>query len=149
MCLSRSRSTPCCRHNQTDPLPGPFPLMRIDKASTTTFMASPKMRHWNDIMRLKSAVVYTFLRDITNNHSPEDAARLLFREHRFVPGSGWLPAFARFPKLPARPQYPTFPKAAWPARLQNQPEKGSRHRRRESNLKPMRGKFVGFDRPSI
>jgi len=25
-------------------------------------MASPKMRHWNDIMRLKSAVVYTFLR---------------------------------------------------------------------------------------
>ena len=68
--------------------------MRIDKASTAAFMASPKMRHWNDIMRLKSAVVYTFLRDITNNHSPEDAARLLFREHRFVPGSGWLPAFA-------------------------------------------------------
>jgi hypothetical protein len=71
--------------------------MRIDKASTTAFMASPKMRHWNDIMRLKSAVVYTFLRDITNNHSPEDAARLLFREHRFVARIGVASRLSRWP----------------------------------------------------
>ena len=124
MCLSRSRSTPCCRHNQTDPLPGPFPLMRIDKASTAAFMASPKIRHWNDIMRLKSAVVYTFVRDITRG------CRFLWTA--FVVLANMM---SDAPMAPAQHRR-SGRSGAWPP-LWRQP------RRRPC------GKFVGFDRPSI
>ena len=40
-------------------------------------------------MPLKSHVVLMFTRDITNNHSPLDADKLLFMQHR-GPGSGRL-----------------------------------------------------------
>ena len=64
------------------------------------FLESPGFRHWDLIMRLKSAVVYTFIRNIVGHHSPEDAARLLFKNHRRVPGSGWLPDYlARLPAI--------------------------------------------------
>jgi len=39
---------------------------------------TPGLRHWNAIMRLRSLVVQVFVRKITNNHSKEDAARILF-----------------------------------------------------------------------
>ena len=41
-------------------------------------------------MRLKSLVVQVFARSITNNHSPQDAAALLFADHRYGTGSGCL-----------------------------------------------------------
>lgn len=44
-------------------------------------------------MTFKSLVVQTFVREITNNHSNEDAARILFREHPDGNGSGWLPDY--------------------------------------------------------
>ena len=47
-------------------------------------------RHWNKIMRLKALVAYAFIRTIVNNHSPEDAGRLLFGRHHNGPGSGCL-----------------------------------------------------------
>ena len=46
---------------------------------------SPGFRHLGAITRLKSLTVPVFVRDITNNHSPEDAAQILFVEHRHGP----------------------------------------------------------------
>jgi hypothetical protein len=51
---------------------------------------SAGMRHWHAIMRLKSLVVQVFVRDITNDHSPEDAAKILLAHHRYGHGSGRL-----------------------------------------------------------
>lgn len=53
-------------------------------------MNTPGVRHWNAIMRLKSLVVQVFIRNITNEHSPEDAAAILFADHRYGTGSGRL-----------------------------------------------------------
>jgi hypothetical protein len=53
-------------------------------------LANMEFRCWRGEMAIKAAVAYTFVRDITNNHSHEEAARLLFREHRTCPGSGHL-----------------------------------------------------------
>jgi hypothetical protein len=53
-------------------------------------MDTPGLRHWNAIMRLKSLVVQAFVRDITIDHSPQDAARILFAGHPHGTGSGLL-----------------------------------------------------------
>jgi hypothetical protein len=44
------------------------------------------------LFAFKAATVCAFIRDITNNHNPQDAARLLFANHHGLrmPGSGWL-----------------------------------------------------------
>jgi hypothetical protein len=58
------------------------------------FTESPRIRFRDALMRLKSKVVCTFARDISNNHSKQDAARILFADHRgTIPGSGWLPDY--------------------------------------------------------
>jgi hypothetical protein len=54
------------------------------------WMQSPGIRYWHDIMRFKAQVIYTFTRNITNNHSKEDAAKLLFSQQRNCSGSGYL-----------------------------------------------------------
>ncbi len=72
---------------------GGFKFMTFDKASIEKWKKSPGMRHYHRIQRLKSKVVYAFTRDITNNNRPQDAARILFRDHSNVPGSGWLPEY--------------------------------------------------------
>jgi hypothetical protein len=51
---------------------------------------TPGIRHWHTIMRLKSLVVQVFVRHIRNNHSPKDAAGILFVEHPHGDGSGSL-----------------------------------------------------------
>ena len=51
---------------------------------------SPSARHHNASVRLKSLLVQIFARDITNDHSPQDAARFLFAPHRYGTGSGEL-----------------------------------------------------------
>jgi hypothetical protein len=51
---------------------------------------TPGLRYWNAIMRLKSLVIQVLTRCITNNHSPEEAAKLLFAEHPHGHGSGWI-----------------------------------------------------------
>jgi hypothetical protein len=53
-------------------------------------MNTPGVRHWNAIMRLKSAIIQVFARDIRNNHSPADAAKMLFAVHRYGKGSRYL-----------------------------------------------------------
>jgi hypothetical protein len=48
---------------------------------------------WNPIIRASSLIVQVLVRTITNNHSPERASAILFREHREGTGSGWLPDY--------------------------------------------------------
>jgi hypothetical protein len=50
----------------------------------------PGIRHWNAIMRLESLVIQALTRNITNNNSPEEAAKFLFAEHPHGHGSGWI-----------------------------------------------------------
>lgn len=78
---------------KTDPLEMEF----LDDGFSERFMKSPSFRYWNRVMRLKARLIYVFTRNITNNHSPEDAARLLFERHHNVAGSGWLSEYLRQP----------------------------------------------------
>jgi hypothetical protein len=48
---------------------------------------------WNPIIKVSSLIVQVLVRSITNNHSPERASAILFREHRDGTGSGWLPDY--------------------------------------------------------
>jgi hypothetical protein len=68
---------------------GEFRLMSFAELMAG-FDTSPGLLYWNEIMQFKARVICTFVRDITNNHRAEDAARLLFRWRRNVPGSGYL-----------------------------------------------------------
>jgi hypothetical protein len=51
---------------------------------------SPGIKHWHTIMRLKSLIIQVFARNITNEHSREEAARILFATHPHGDGSGAL-----------------------------------------------------------
>jgi hypothetical protein len=53
----------------------------------------PGWRYWNSIMQFKSLIIQVFLRNITNSHSKEDAAKILFMGHSNGTGSGWLPDY--------------------------------------------------------
>jgi hypothetical protein len=64
--------------------------LKIMSAAELSNMDTPGLRHWNAIMRLKSLVIQVFTRNITNNHSAEDAAKILFAEHSYGQGSGCL-----------------------------------------------------------
>src|SRR5262249_39908993 len=65
-----------------------------------SWMNSPRHRHRNVIMRLRSLVVQVFVRRITNNHSKEDAAQILFAPHPYGNGSGLLQDYLRdLPKI--------------------------------------------------
>ena len=44
-------------------------------------------------MRIKSAIVYSFIRTIVNSNSPEQATQLLFQRHNRVAGCGALDAY--------------------------------------------------------
>jgi hypothetical protein len=44
-------------------------------------------------MRIKSAIIYSFIRTIVNSNSPEQAAQLLFQRHNRVAGCGALDAY--------------------------------------------------------
>jgi hypothetical protein len=59
-------------------------------ADTKNWMQSPGMKSYGAIMRLKALLIQVFVRNITNNHSAEDAAKLLFARQRFGTGNGEL-----------------------------------------------------------
>jgi hypothetical protein len=61
---------------------------------------TPGLRHWDTIMRLKSLVVQVFVRSISNNHSPKEAAEILFAPHPHGSGSRVLEDYLR--RLPKR-----------------------------------------------
>jgi len=47
-------------------------------------------QHLNSVIRLKSLLVQFFVRSISNNHSPKDAAAILYGQHPYGHGSGEL-----------------------------------------------------------
>ena len=51
-------------------------------------------------MQFKARLVYVFTRNIRKNHSPANAAKLLFTRQRMAPGSGYLADY--LDKLPRR-----------------------------------------------
>jgi hypothetical protein len=53
-------------------------------------LANATFPHWNVIMRLKALLIQVLVRNITNNHSKEDAAAILFAHQRYGNGSGYL-----------------------------------------------------------
>jgi hypothetical protein len=53
-------------------------------------LSQKEMRYWHGRIRFKARVICAFVRNIRNNHSPKDAARLLFQHQPNVPGSGYL-----------------------------------------------------------
>ena len=61
------------------------------------FVNDPKFREYlkyhGEVMEAYSIIIQVLTRLITNNHSPEDAAKILFREHRRGTGSRWLPDY--------------------------------------------------------
>lgn len=71
------------------------PLLIRSHDFTIDFENTPGMRHWHTIMRLKSLLVQVFVRDIMNNHSPENAGHILFAHHRYGNGSGDLIDYLR------------------------------------------------------
>lgn len=65
----------------------------MDEDSMAAYRASPGWRYHNRIQKFKSLIIQVFTRDITNDNSPEGAARLLFMHHANGNGSGWLPDY--------------------------------------------------------
>lgn len=53
-------------------------------------LANTTFPHWNLALRLKALMIQVLVRDITNNHSKEDAAAILFAHQRYGHGSGCL-----------------------------------------------------------
>ena len=53
----------------------------------------PGLKYWDAINEAMSLVIQVLLRRITNNHSAEGAAKVLFREHRYGTGGCWLPEY--------------------------------------------------------
>jgi hypothetical protein len=53
-------------------------------------MALPGAGHQDAIARLESLIVQVLVRHITNDHSPEEAAKILFADHPYGDGSGSL-----------------------------------------------------------
>jgi hypothetical protein len=49
--------------------------------------------NWPAVKEAQSLIVQVLVRSIANNHSPDEAARVLFREHQTGTGSGWLPDY--------------------------------------------------------
>ena len=46
--------------------------------------------YWNEFIQFEARLIYLFTRNITNSHGRQEAARLLFQQHRNCPGSGCL-----------------------------------------------------------
>jgi hypothetical protein len=55
-------------------------------ADLEDWLKSPAVRSRGAKMRLKALLIQIFARDITNNHHPDDAAKLLFAHQRFGTG---------------------------------------------------------------
>jgi hypothetical protein len=68
---------------------GGFVVISFDPASNDEFMQAVG-RYWSAAMRLRSLVVQILTRRISNNHSPERAAELLYAQHRYGQGSRML-----------------------------------------------------------
>jgi hypothetical protein len=50
----------------------------------------PDLRHWHATFRLESLIVQVLTRGIRNNHSADNAAKILFADRPNGTGSGWI-----------------------------------------------------------
>jgi hypothetical protein len=57
-------------------------------ADSIDFQKSPGFKHWHKVMEYKSRVIFQFTRSISNNHSPKDAAKILFADRHGCLGVG-------------------------------------------------------------
>jgi hypothetical protein len=64
---------------------------RHDRIITRYNFDPAKLKNWHAENEAVSLIIQTLVRSITNSHSSDDAATILFREHRMGTGSGWLP----------------------------------------------------------
>jgi len=76
-----------------------FRILRADDLEEATSLG---MRHWNAIVRLKSLLVHVFVREIANEHSPEEASSILFAPHAYGTGSGSLADY--IPRIVTEPE---------------------------------------------
>jgi hypothetical protein len=60
------------------------------RAVDITLTDTPGLRQWHAVMRLKSLIVQIFTRTIANNHSSAEAKKILFVQHRYGYGSGFV-----------------------------------------------------------
>jgi hypothetical protein len=65
-------------------------LVFCERLDAEDFELDPAMRNWNQVMRLKAALAYAFIRTVTNNHAPDVAEKMLFKTNHGISGSGWL-----------------------------------------------------------
>jgi hypothetical protein len=82
--MNSSPGRPAARKDREEN--GPFKLISFDELGDWTEVHE---KQWGRIMRFKSLVIQVFTRSITNNHSKEGAAKILFMERRDGNGSGW------------------------------------------------------------
>jgi hypothetical protein len=66
---------------------------RHDRIITRYNFDPTKLKNWHAENEAVSLIIQTLVRSITNSHSSDDAATILFREHRMGTGSGWLPDY--------------------------------------------------------
>jgi hypothetical protein len=69
------------------------PVRNFDKP--IHFVSSDRLRYRHSIMRLRSLVIQVFTCHIVNNHSPEEATKILLAHHRHGHGSGDLSDYLR------------------------------------------------------
>lgn len=62
-------------------------LLETSGEFAANYLASIELAHWHSIMRLRSLAIQILARCICNNHSREDADKLLFSLHRYGQGS--------------------------------------------------------------
>lgn len=71
---------------------GPFRIISLAEM-TKDFDKDPRNMHHHEINEAISLVIQVLVRNITSDNSPEDAAKILFREHRHGAGGRWLPEY--------------------------------------------------------
>jgi hypothetical protein len=68
-----------------DPPDSGLKFLDISEEGFAKAKQRPGWRHYHDVMKAEAAVAYAFIRRICNNHSPEEAERLIFGPR---PGAG-------------------------------------------------------------
>jgi hypothetical protein len=73
---------------------------RHDRIMTRYNFDPAKLKNWHAENEVVSLIIQSLARSITNSHSADEAAAILFREHRIGTDSGWLPNYLdRLPGL--------------------------------------------------
>jgi hypothetical protein len=86
VCPQRSALRSCAGLSPTSP------SATIELLTRYTFDPA-KLKNWHAENEAVSLIIQTLVRSITNSHSSDEAAAILFREHRMGNDIGWLPDY--------------------------------------------------------